>query len=90
MLEMGKDPHGCRRTRKGAEEIWNRAATVSSAVEVMWLPSNVIPLENWHRCLSSGVPGSPGIGIFLRGSVGSILCNNTAGFFSLLGTHLVK
>lgn len=54
---------------------------MSSAVEAMWLPSNVIPLDNWHKCLSSGVPGSPGIGIFLQGSVGSIVCNNTAGFF---------
>lgn len=53
---------------------------MSSAVETKWLPSSVIPLDNRHRHLSSGPPGLPDTGIFLGGSAGSIVCNNTAGF----------
>lgn len=64
-----------------SERGYGVAARMSGAVEAMWLPSNVIPLDNRHKCLSSGLPGSPGIGIFLRGSVGSIVCNNTTGCF---------
>lgn len=56
---------------------------MSSVVKAMWLPSNVIPPDNRQGGLSSRLPALPGIGIVLRGSVGSIVYNNTTGFFSV-------
>lgn len=63
--------------------MWGRTAAVSGVVKAMWLPSNVIPPDNRQKGLPSGLPGLLGIGIVLRGSVGSIVYNNTTGFFSV-------
>ena len=59
-----------------------KAATMCGSAR--WLPSNVIPPDNRHKCLSSGPPDSAGRGIFLQGSVGSMVCNHTAWFFSVI------